>query len=148
MPDDPTNPETLTATATEDAPPEPLIVFTNISISFDGRPVLEDVSFQVERGQTLCILGRSGVGKSVSLRLLMGFLKADSGSIQFDGQELVGLNEDGMNVVRKRIAMVFQNGALFDSMSVGENVAFALRERGVLAEDQVVQIVERLIGMV
>ena len=127
---------------------EPFISFRNVNIAFDGRPVLEDVSFHVERGQTLCILGRSGVGKSVSLRLLMGFLSADSGSIQFDNQEIVGLDETGMNAIRKRITMVFQNGALFDSMNVRENVAFALRERGGLAEDQVVQIVERLIGMV
>jgi phospholipid/cholesterol/gamma-HCH transport system ATP-binding protein len=127
---------------------EPFISFTNVCISFDGRPVLEDVSFHVERGQTLCILGRSGVGKSVSLRLLIGFLKADSGSIRFDNQEIVGMDEQGMNAIRKRITMVFQNGALFDSMSVRENVAFALRERGGLAEDQVVQIVERLIAMV
>jgi phospholipid/cholesterol/gamma-HCH transport system ATP-binding protein len=126
----------------------PFISFSHVNISFDGRLVLEDVSFHVDRGQTLCILGRSGVGKSVSLRLLMGFLKADSGSIQFDNQEIVGLDETGMNAIRKRITMVFQNGALFDSMNVRENVAFALRERGGLAEDQVVQIVERLIGMV
>ena len=110
--------------------------------------MLEDVSFQVWRGQTLCILGRSGVGKSVSLRMLMGFLKPDSGSMRVEGQEITGLDEEGMNAIRKRITMVFQNGALFDSMSVRENVAFALRERGGLAEDQVVQIVERLINMV
>jgi phospholipid/cholesterol/gamma-HCH transport system ATP-binding protein len=127
---------------------QPFISFRDVSISFDGRPVLENVTFHVERGQTLCILGRSGVGKSVSLRILMGFLKPDSGSVQFDGQEIVGLSEEGMNAIRKRITMVFQNGALFDSMSVRENVAFALRERGGLAEDQVVQIVERLISMV
>jgi phospholipid/cholesterol/gamma-HCH transport system ATP-binding protein len=127
---------------------EPFISFSHVNIAFDGRPVLEDVSFQVDRGQTLCILGRSGVGKSVSLRLLMGFLKADSGSIRVEDQEITDLDEAGMNAIRKRVTMVFQNGALFDSMSVRENVAFALRERGGLAEEQVVQIVERLIGMV
>ena len=127
---------------------EPFISFSHVSIAFDGRPVLEDVSFEVERGQTLCILGRSGVGKSVALRLLMGFLKPDSGSIRVEDQEITGLDEEGMNAIRKRVTMVFQNGALFDSMSVRENVAFALRERGGLAEDQVVRIVERLIGMV
>src|ERR1700694_1139464 len=107
-----------------EAPHEPFIVFSNVSISFSGRPVLEDVSFSVDRGQTLCILGRSGVGKSVSLRMLMGFLKPDSGSIRVDGQEITGLTEQGMQAVRKRITMVFQNGALFDSLSVRENVAF------------------------
>jgi phospholipid/cholesterol/gamma-HCH transport system ATP-binding protein len=127
---------------------ESFISFSHVNISFDGRPVLEDVSFYVERGRTLCILGRSGVGKSVALRLLMGFLKPDSGSIRVEDEEITGLDEEGMNAIRKRVTMVFQNGALFDSMSVRENVAFALRERGGLAEDQVVQIVERLIGMV
>jgi phospholipid/cholesterol/gamma-HCH transport system ATP-binding protein len=126
---------------------KPIIVFDNVSISFDGRAVLENVSFSVNRGQTLCILGRSGVGKSVSLRLLMGFLKPDSGSIQVEGQEITELNEEGLRAIRKRITMVFQNGALFDSMSVRENVAFPLREKGGLAEDQVEQIVGRLIGL-
>jgi phospholipid/cholesterol/gamma-HCH transport system ATP-binding protein len=132
---------------TEDAG-DPIISFSHVSISFDGRPVLEDVCFHVERGQTLCILGRSGVGKSVALRMLMGFLKPDSGSIRVEGQEVTDLDEEGMRAIRKRVTMVFQNGALFDSLSVRENVAFPLRERGGLAEDQVVQIVERLIGLV
>jgi len=132
----------------DDARQEPMIVFTNVSISFNGRPVLDDVSFRVDRGQTLCILGRSGVGKSVTLRLLMGFLEADAGSIEVDGQELVGMTEDQLQAVRKRITMVFQNGALFDSLSVRENVAFPLRERGGLHEDQLLQIVDRLIGLV
>lgn len=127
---------------------EPIIVFENVSIAFDGRPVLEDVSFFVRRGETVCILGRSGVGKSVSLRLLMGFLKPDSGSIRVDGQEITALDEEGLRAIRKRITMVFQNGALFDSLSVRENVAFPLREKGGLADDQVDQIVDRLIGLV
>ncbi len=128
--------------------PQPIIVFDNVSISFNGRSVLQNVSFSVSRGETLCILGRSGVGKSVSLRLLMGFLKPDSGSIQVEGQEITALSEEGLRAVRKRITMVFQNGALFDSMSVRENVAFPLREKGGLADDQVDQIVGRLIGLV
>jgi phospholipid/cholesterol/gamma-HCH transport system ATP-binding protein len=126
----------------------PIVKFENVSISFGDRAVLEGVSFSVERGQTLCILGRSGVGKSVALRLLMGFLKPDSGSIRVEGQEITELGEDGMQEIRKRVTMVFQNGALFDSLSVRENVAFPLRERGSLNEDQVQQIVDRLIGMV
>jgi len=126
----------------------PIIEFDDVSISFSGRPVLENVSFSVERGETLCILGRSGVGKSVSLRLLMGFLKPDSGKIHVEGGEISNLSEEGMRAIRKRVTMVFQNGALFDSMSVRENVAFPLRERGGLAEDQLEQIVDRLIGLV
>jgi len=138
-------PQPLPAAAADSA--QPIIVFDDVSISFDGRSVLENVSFFVGRGQTLCILGRSGVGKSVSLRMLMGFLKPDSGSIRVEGKEITGLDEEGMRTVRKSITMVFQNGALFDSMSVRENVAFPLREKGGLAEDQVNLIVDRLIGL-
>src|SRR5208337_286166 len=86
---------------------EPFVSFSHVNISFAGRPVLEDVSFYVDRGQTLCILGRSGVGKSVSLRLLMGFLKPDSGSIRVEGKEIVGIGEEGMRAIRKRVTMVF-----------------------------------------
>ena len=127
---------------------EPIIAFSHVAISFNGRPVLEDVSFSVDRGQTLCILGRSGVGKSVALRMLMGFLKPDSGSIRVEGQEITGLGEGEMQAIRKRVTMVFQNGALFDSLSVRENVAFPLRERGGLNEDQILEKVDRLIGVV
>jgi phospholipid/cholesterol/gamma-HCH transport system ATP-binding protein len=126
----------------------PIISFRDVSISFGGPPVLEDVSFYVGRGQTLCILGRSGVGKSVSLRMLMGFLKPDSGSICVEGKEITELSEEGMQEIRKRVTMVFQNGALFDSLTVRENVAFPLRERGGLEEDQILQVVDRLIGLV
>ena len=125
-----------------------IIEFEHVSISFDDHAVLEDVSFSVSRGETLCILGRSGVGKSVSLRMLMGFLKPDSGSIRVDGQEITDLDEEGMRAMRKRITMVFQNGALFDSLSVRENVAFPLREHGGLDEDQLAEVVERLIALV
>jgi phospholipid/cholesterol/gamma-HCH transport system ATP-binding protein len=127
---------------------EPIIVFNDVSISFGDHVVLQNVSFSIERGQTLCILGRSGVGKSVSLRVLMGFLKPDSGSVRVEGREITNLSEDGMQEIRKRVTMVFQNGALFDSLSVRENVAFPLRERGSLDEDQIQQLVDRLIRMV
>jgi phospholipid/cholesterol/gamma-HCH transport system ATP-binding protein len=115
---------------------------------FGERRVLDNVSFVVNRGETLCILGRSGVGKSVALRILMGFLKPQVGSIRVDGEEINGVTEEGMQEIRKRVTMVFQNGALFDSLTVRENVAFPLRERGGLDEDQIQQIVERLIGLV
>jgi len=126
----------------------PIISFSHVSMSFDERKVLDNVSFSVNRGQTLCILGRSGVGKSVALRILMGFLRPQVGSIRVEGEEINGLSEEGMQAIRKRVTMVFQNGALFDSMTVRENVAFPLRELGGLNEDQVLQIVDRLIGMV
>lgn len=127
---------------------KPVIVFKHVSIAFGDHVVLRNVSFSVKRGQTLCILGRSGVGKSVSLRLLMGFLKPDSGSIYVDGQEITCLDEEGLRAIRQRVTMVFQNGALFDSLSVRENVAFPLRERGGLSDEQVDDLVNRLISLV
>jgi phospholipid/cholesterol/gamma-HCH transport system ATP-binding protein len=126
----------------------PLVSFAHVSMWFGERKILDNVSFSVNRGETLCILGRSGVGKSVSLRILMGFLKPQVGSICVEGEEINAYTEDDMQRIRKRITMVFQNGALFDSMTVRENVAFPLRERGGLVEDQVQEIVERLIRMV
>ena len=135
--------------AAADSPePNHFISFSHVGISFDGRQVLEDVSFYVERGQTLCIMGRSGVGKSVALRMLMGFLKPDEGSIHVEGQEITSLSEEGLRAIRKRVTMVFQNGALFDSLSVRENVAFPLRERGGMSEDEIQQSVDRLISLV
>jgi phospholipid/cholesterol/gamma-HCH transport system ATP-binding protein len=132
--------------ASEDA--VPMISFNHVSMWFGEHKVLDNVTFKVNRGETLCILGRSGVGKSVALRILMGFLRPQVGSILVNGEEINGLSEEGMQEIRKRVTMVFQNGALFDSLTVRENVAFPLRERGGLDEDQVQQIVERLIGMV
>jgi phospholipid/cholesterol/gamma-HCH transport system ATP-binding protein len=145
VPISPTEPQKDNETASK---VEPIIIFDDVSISFGDHAVLQNVSFSIERGQTLCILGRSGVGKSVSLRVLMGFLKPDSGSVRVEGREITTLDEDGMQEIRKRVTMVFQNGALFDSLSVRENVAFPLRERGSLDEDQIQQIVDRLIKMV
>lgn len=110
--------------------------------------VLHDVSFFVNPGETLCILGRSGVGKSVALQHIMGFLKPDSGKIMVAGEDITGFDEKQLQTIRRKVTMVFQNGALFDSLSVGENVAFPLRERKQLAEDQIGQIVHGLLEMV
>jgi phospholipid/cholesterol/gamma-HCH transport system ATP-binding protein len=129
-------------------PDPPYISFEHVSKSFGDVHVLDDVSFSVQAGETLCILGRSGVGKSVSLQQIMGFLKPDAGRIMVAGQDITGFNEDQMETVRKKVTMVFQNGALFDSLSVGENVAFPLRERGQLLEDQIQQVVNGLLDMV
>jgi phospholipid/cholesterol/gamma-HCH transport system ATP-binding protein len=126
----------------------PFIDFQNVSIGFGDRQILDDVSFHVGRGQTLCILGRSGVGKSVSLRILLGFLKVDSGRVCVDGQDITTMDESGLQEVRKHVTMVFQNGALFDSLTVAENIAFPLREKGGLAEDQIQQLITRLLDLV
>jgi phospholipid/cholesterol/gamma-HCH transport system ATP-binding protein len=130
------------------APAGPYIAFENVCKSFGDFVVLKDVSFFVNAGETLCILGRSGVGKSVSLQILMGFLKPDSGTVLVAGQDIAGLNEREMQEVRRKVTMVFQNGALFDSISVGENVAFPLRERHDMEEDQIFQVVHGLLEMV
>jgi phospholipid/cholesterol/gamma-HCH transport system ATP-binding protein len=126
----------------------PYISFENVCKSFGNFVVLKDVNFFVNPGETLCILGRSGVGKSVSLQMLMGFLKPDSGTVLVAGQDIAGLSEREMQDVRRKVTMVFQNGALFDSISVGENVAFPLRERGDMEEDQILQVVKGLLEMV
>ena len=128
--------------------PGSYISFEHVSKSFGQFVVLEDVSFCVLPGETLCILGRSGVGKSVSLQMLMGFLKPDSGKIRVAGDDITGYTEAEMQVVRRKVTMVFQNGALFDSITVGENVAFPLRERGDLGEEQILQVVKGLLEMV
>jgi phospholipid/cholesterol/gamma-HCH transport system ATP-binding protein len=127
---------------------EPYIAFEQVSKSFGDLVVLDHVSFFVRSGETLCILGRSGVGKSVSLQQIMGFLKPDSGQILVAGENICAYTEEQMQAVRRKVTMVFQNGALFDSLSVGENVAFPLRERGELMEDQIQQIVNGLLEMV
>jgi phospholipid/cholesterol/gamma-HCH transport system ATP-binding protein len=126
----------------------PYIAFEHVSKSFGDLRVLDDVSFSVRPGETLCILGRSGVGKSVSLQSIMGFLKPDSGRILVAGQDITDFTEEQMEAVRKKVTMVFQSGALFDSLSVGENVAFPLRERRELQEDQIRQVVNGLLDMV
>ena len=126
----------------------PYIEFREVSKAFGEKPVLDRGSFDVMPGETVCILGRSGVGKSVSLQLLMGFLKADSGRVIVAGEDITEFSEEQLEGIRKKVTMVFQNGALFDSLTVGENVAFALRETRELSEEQIYQIVDGLLQMV
>src|SRR3954454_12982199 len=128
--------------------PGPYISFEHVSKSFGQFVVLEDVSFYVLPGETLCILGRSGVGKSVSLQMLLGFLKPDKGVIKVASEDICGFTERELQAIRRKVTMVFQNGALFDSITVGENVAFPMRERGEMAEDQILQVVKGLLEMV
>jgi phospholipid/cholesterol/gamma-HCH transport system ATP-binding protein len=128
--------------------PGPYIAFEHVCKAFGSFTVLNDVSFSVLPGETLCILGRSGVGKSVSLQILMGFLRADKGKVMVAGEDICGFNEKQLQEVRRKVTMVFQNGALFDSITVGENVAFPMRERRDLSEDQILQIVAGMLEMV
>ena len=127
---------------------QPYIEFKDVSKSFGSNHVLDHVNFFVMPSETLCILGRSGVGKSVSLHNIMGFLKPDSGRITVAYEDITDYSEREMERIRKKVTMVFQNGALFDSLTVGENVAFPLRERRDLDEAQIFQVVDGLLDMV
>jgi phospholipid/cholesterol/gamma-HCH transport system ATP-binding protein len=126
----------------------PYIDFRGVSKAFGDNRVLDDVSFDVKPGETVCILGRSGVGKSVSLHHIMGFLKPDSGRVIVAHEDITDYGEQDLERIRKKVTMVFQNGALFDSLTVGENVAFPLRERPEMQEKQIFQIIDGLLEMV
>src|SRR5438093_936612 len=126
----------------------PYIAFKEVSKSFGDNRVLDHVSFDVLPGEMVCILGRSGVGKSVALHHIMGFLKPDSGRVIVAGEDITDYNEEQLELIRKKVTMVFQNGALFDSLTVGENVAFPLREQEGISEEQIYEIVDGLLEMV
>lgn len=126
----------------------PYIEFQCVSKAFGSKTVLDNVSFFVNPGETVCILGRSGVGKSVSLHHIMGFLKPDAGRVIVAFEDITDYPEEELERIRKKVTMVFQNGALFDSLTVGENVAFPLRERRDLTEEQIYQVVDGLLEMV
>src|SRR5271165_3464506 len=132
----------------DETKPVPYIEFRDVSKAFGDNVVLDHVSFDVLTGETVCILGRSGVGKSVSLHHIMGFLKPDSGRVIVAGEDITDYTELQLESIRKKVTMVFQNGALFDSLTVGENVAFPLRETRDLTEEQIYQIVDGLLRMV
>ena len=103
------------------------IVYKNVSKSFDDLIVLDDFSLNIEKGDSVVIIGGSGTGKSVSLKCLLGLLTPDNGSIKIDEQETVGISSEYRNKINANIGMLFQNGALFDSMTVIENVCFGLK---------------------
>lgn len=112
----------------------PAIEFRDVYLSFGDRPVLRGLNFKVNRGETRIILGGSGGGKSTIIKLVLGLLKPDSGQVLVDGEDITHHNELQMMSVRKKIGMVFQEGALFDSLSVYDNVAYRLHEQGVPQE--------------
>jgi phospholipid/cholesterol/gamma-HCH transport system ATP-binding protein len=106
------------------------IEFVDVHKSFDDRKVLDGVSLGVQKGETFAILGPSGVGKTVMLTHIVGLLKPDSGTIFVDGQDITHMKEDRLTAIRKKVQLVFQSGALFDSLTVWENVAFPLTDTG------------------
>ena len=126
---------------------ENYIEFQHVYKTFD-RPVLDDVSFYVEAGQTLAIIGRSGVGKSVSLGHIMGFLKPDKGRVIVSYQDITDFNEAQLRGIRKKVTMVFQSGALFDSLTVGENILFSLELRDDYNASNKEDVVDGLLNMV
>jgi phospholipid/cholesterol/gamma-HCH transport system ATP-binding protein len=126
---------------------EPYIVFEGVTKAFDDHLVLDNVSFHVERGQTAVIMGKSGVGKSVTLKHIMGFLEPDAGRVLIAGQDIVGWDERRLAEIRRRVTMVFQSGALFDSLTVGENIAFPMEDHDGVTADQIDVRVQELAKM-
>ncbi len=125
----------------------PAIEFRDVHLAFDDKTILDGISFTVRRGETKVILGRSGGGKSTIIRLVLGLLKPDTGRIFIDGEEITAYDEHAMMDVRQKIGMVFQEGALFDSLSVYENVAYRLNEQSV-DEEEIEQEVRRMLQFV
>jgi phospholipid/cholesterol/gamma-HCH transport system ATP-binding protein len=123
------------------------IEFQHVYKTFD-RPILVDVNFNVDIGETLAIIGRSGVGKSVSLGHIMGFLKPDQGRVFVSYQDITDFNEAQLREIRKKVTMVFQSGALFDSLTVGENILFSLELRSDYDEKNKEDVVDGLLSLV
>ena len=131
----------------EDSPPVadgPVVVFKNVTIKFDVKPVLEDISFTVQPGETRIILGPAGCGKSVLMKLANGLICPDNGSIHVFGQDVTKMREVDLYKLRSRIGMVFQESALFDSLSVEDNVAYRLHEEKVPEDESHARVVESL----
>ena len=114
-----------------------LISLQNVNKSFAGRQVLRDMSIEIERGESTVIVGGSGTGKSVTLKHIIGLIRPDSGHVIIDGQDITELDEYELNAFRRKFGMAFQEGALFDSMSVFENIAFPLRRHTKMTQKEI-----------
>jgi phospholipid/cholesterol/gamma-HCH transport system ATP-binding protein len=125
-----------------------LIELRGVGKAFHGKEVLRDLDLDVRRGESLAVLGASGSGKSVLLKLIMGLIKPDEGRIALDDQDLVPLDEPALGPVRSRMSMLFQGGALFDSLTVGENIAYPLRLRGARDEARIADRVREMLSLV
>ncbi len=127
----------------------PVVVVENVRKSFDRHTVLSGISLGVGRGETLAVLGRSGTGKSVLLRLIIGLEKPDSGSVRIHGQDIAGLALDQLGEIRKKMGFLFQHAALYDSLTVAENVAFPLQHhRGDMSKSERADCVNQLLAEV
>ena len=127
---------------------EPMIELKHVSMAFKERRILDNLSLQVQPGEILVVIGPSGAGKSTLLRLMIGLLKPTAGEIWVDGHEISQLDEDELNLIRRNMGMVFQYSALFDSMTVGDNVAFGIRQHTKMPEDQILRVIRRTLRMV
>ncbi len=127
---------------------EAFIRYADVHKSFGDLAVLRGVDLDVRRGETVVVLGGSGSGKSVLLRHTIGLMQPDRGTVWIDGTDVTGLDEDGLVETRKRIGMLFQAGALFDSMTVDDNVAYALREHTDWTESRIAERVREVLGLV
>ncbi|MGI8603452.1 MAG: ABC transporter ATP-binding protein [Verrucomicrobiales bacterium] len=127
---------------------EPFIQVKDLHKTLGGQSVLAGVSFEIVRGETFVVLGRSGEGKSVLLKHLIGLMQPDRGSVKIEGQEIAGLSERKLADARRKVGVLFQNGALFDSMSVEQNVAFPLRESGERSKETIAEKVHEVLEAV
>ena len=124
------------------------IRFEQVSKTFGDKRVLDKVSFEIERGLSFCILGRSGTGKSVTLKLIDGLIKPNEGTISVEGQPITNLGSRELVPIRKKMGFLFQSGALFDSITVGENVAYPLRRHTKKSENEIKQCAREKLGLV
>ncbi|MCG3194072.1 MAG: ABC transporter ATP-binding protein [Thermoanaerobaculia bacterium] len=129
-------------------PSQPILEFRNVWRSFGKKTVLAGINLAIHRGEVLVILGGSGTGKSVTLRQMNGLDHPDRGEVLLDGEDITKLSETELWRVRRRVGMLFQSGALFDSMTVFENVAFALREHTQMSEPEIARRVREVLGFV
>jgi len=125
-----------------------IITFRNVSKAFGSNRVLDGASFEISRAEIVCILGASGSGKSVTLKTINGLIPPDEGSVEVLGHQVTELSEDELTPMRRRVSYLFQGGALFDSMSVFDNIAFPIREHLELSREELRQRVEELLRMV
>ena len=125
-----------------------MISIKNVTKNFGGKNVLNGLNLEISRGETLVVMGQSGCGKSVLLKIITGLISADSGEIWFDGTEISKLKTKKMNILRRKIGMLFQSAALFDSMTVAENIAFMLDQHTDLSKQEMGKVVDEKLSLV